>query len=104
MCDNDQRSVVGEQRPTYTGSFRDAKITLHDDVFLDNDENEPMLNKILTLYEQAHCTLILILRRILSLLYLFNSKHWTIIVIFVIASLDAELVNTHTHSVYYQLC
>ena len=66
MCDIKQLTVASEQRPTYTGSFRDAKITLHDEVFLDNDENEPKLNKILTLYQQAHCTFIrvVILRRV----------------------------------------
>lgn len=55
MCANNQVGSASEQRPVYSGSFRDAEITLHDEVFLDNDENEPKLNKILTLYEQAHC-------------------------------------------------
>ena len=45
------------QRPTLSWSLRDKAITLHDDVFMDNDDNEPTLEKILKLHEEVHCML-----------------------------------------------
>ena len=45
------------QRPTFSGSLLDSKITLHDDVFMDNNDNEPTLEKILKLHEEVHCML-----------------------------------------------
>lgn len=54
-------------RPTYTVSLKDRKITLHDDVFMDNSDDEPKLEKILKLHEEVHCTLSL------KVLYLANS-------------------------------
>ena len=42
-------------RPTVTQSLMDTKITLHDDVFMDNSDDEPKLEKIIKLHEEVHC-------------------------------------------------
>lgn len=42
-------------RPIITQSLRDDEITLHDNVFMDNSEHEPKLEKIRKLHEEVHC-------------------------------------------------
>ncbi len=41
--------------PNFTGAMWDKNITLHDNVFMDNCENEPKLEKMFKLHEEVHC-------------------------------------------------
>ncbi len=53
-----QKNSRAGMTPTLTQSLMDNKITLHDEVFMDNSDDEPKLEKILKLHEEVHCELI----------------------------------------------